>query len=153
MSRTPTWTTSSTSSIRFLALRVRTVVSGTDTTARYPKPGSSGVTPRKSSLVSDEDTPKPQKARKSDVDDTPPKSAAKGGAKTFEFGQHVEAKFLDGVWYGAVVSGTKGDKFILKWDDGDSRDRCKEAREIRAGSICSARGANMERMLPLMMMW
>eukprot|EP00961_Rhodomonas_salina_P055092 740274-Rhodomonas_salina.1 len=47
---------------------------------------------------------------------------AKGGAK-FKPGDRVLAKFLDGGWYGALITGTKGDNFVIQWDDSDSRDR------------------------------
>jgi len=51
----------------------------------------------------------------------------------FATGQHVEAKYMDGNWYGATVSEARADgSFEVAWDDGDLRDRSKDAEALRA---------------------
>lgn len=58
------------------------------------------------------------------------------GIQEFTPGQHVEAKYTDGNWYGATISEAQADGgFKVAWDDGDLRDRAKDAKDVRASSI------------------
>ena len=58
-----------------------------------------------------------------------------GGAQekrgAFAVGERVKGKYMDGFWYTATIEKVEGDMFVLRWDDGDTKDRIKSASQLQ----------------------
>ncbi len=50
----------------------------------------------------------------------------------FDVGDRIEGKYKTGKWYSAVIESRNMDgTFVLRWDDGDTEDRVKLAKDLR----------------------
>ena len=57
-------------------------------------------------------------------------------AAEFRVGDEVEGKYKNGRWYPAVVKEVQEDgTYLLDWNDGDSEDRVKSARQLRRAQV------------------